>query len=202
MHWISSEERLKAMKSLDLRKNVGIAVVACLVVVALAMTGCSGSGESANSSSASSQNSSPDSVSAQTMTQSSKGLGEAGFDGFDIVLDSVEIGADESTGGPALLLNYTCINNTGEIDDFYHMMIPYAYQNGEELSSAVVYTDDTKTETTYDVASRQIENGQTVQITDAFQLLNTTDPVEIQFNNLQHEDAQTITVDLSKATTK
>lgn len=202
MHRISSEERLKAMKSLDLRKNVGIAVAACLVVVALAMTGCSGSGESANSSSASSQNSSPDSASTQTTTQSSKGLGEAGFDGFDIVLDSVEIGTDESTGGPALLLNYTCTNNTGEIDDFYHMMIPYAYQNGEEIFGAVVYTDDTKTETTFDVASKQIENGQTVQITDAFQLLNTTDPVEIQFNNLHHDDVQTITVDLSKATTK
>lgn len=54
-------------------------------------------------------------------------------------------------------------------------------------------------ETTFDVASKQIENGQTVQITDAFQLINTTDPVEIQFNNLHHDDAQTITVDLSKS---
>lgn len=54
-------------------------------------------------------------------------------------------------------------------------------------------------ETTFDVASKQIENGQTVQITDAFQLINTTDPVEIQFNNLHHDDVQTITVDLSKA---
>ena len=77
-----------------------------------------------------------------------------------------------------------------------------AYQNGEEIFGAVVYTDDTKTETTFDVASKQIENGQTVQITDAFQLINTTDPVEIQFNNLHHDDVQTITVDLSKATTK
>lgn len=54
-------------------------------------------------------------------------------------------------------------------------------------------------ETTFDVASKQIESGQTVQITDAFQLINTTDPVEIQFNNLHHDDVQTITVDLSKS---
>lgn len=134
--------------------------------------GCAACAATVSETEDSEKNVDVDTVSTTDAVSSSKGnLGN-----YYIEIESARIGKDYD-GNPTIFVTYNFTNNGSENASFLWSVSDIAFQDGVQLESAFVYSDDQ-----YDsgASSLEIKPGATITLEQAYVLRNTTSPVDIE----------------------
>lgn len=113
-----------------------------------------------------------DTVSTTDTVSSSKGnLGD-----YYVEIGSARIGKDYD-GNPTIFVTYNFTNNSSENASFLWSVSDMAFQDGVQLESAFVYSDEQ-----YDsgASSLEIKPGATITLEQAYVLRNTASPVDVE----------------------
>ena len=116
-----------------------------------------------------------DDVEEETPPPSSGSLGD-----YDAAIKQAVLSAD-SEGNPAIIITYSWTNNGTESASAMMKMLEKAFQNGVQLTAAVMGEDSG-----YSLESRtqEVPPGTTVEIPCAFKLNSDSDPVEFELSEL------------------
>lgn len=176
-----------------------IAVLACALAMCVAIAGCAGgnsnSGNDANQSSGAPAASSAKSDSG---AKASSDAGQISIDGYEATYKGAEV-TEDADGNPALVCNFTFTNNGKDAESFNWAFTETAFQQGVELSYAVVWKDADSYDTVDENASTKIQPGKTIDVSIAHKLSNTSDPVTLEFEDFWTDYKKTIEVDVANA---
>lgn len=105
---------------------------------------------------------------------------------YDAAIRQASLSAD-SEGKPAIIITYSWTNNSGEAASPMAKMLEKAYQDGVQLSAAVMGED-------YDIGARtqEVPPGTTVDVPCAFVLNSETAPVEFELSELLSLSSDTL----------
>ncbi|NLG10278.1 MAG: DUF5067 domain-containing protein [Coriobacteriaceae bacterium] len=150
-------------------------------VLTFALFGCGGGGSSSTSGSSSA--SEPEAASKETATKEKIAESE-----YAVTIEDSRIGEDYE-GKKALIVNYSFTNSSEEPTSFLVAIMPQAFQNGVELSTATIsFSDDS-----YDHESslKDIKPGATITVSSAF-ILDDSSVVTVECHDWLRFDSDTL----------
>ncbi len=170
--------------------KIVLIVLACLI--GLGIVSSFFSSDESDSSTTNQETSSVVAQQEQTESTTQAETTAAGFDKFDIKVKSSKITKDYS-GKKTLIVTYTYTNNYDEPQSFTLALEDHAYQNGIELTPAVVvdgYSADNQL--------KEVQKGKSLDVQVAYVLEDTTTPVEITVEELISfsDEKMTFTIEL------
>lgn len=104
---------------------------------------------------------------------------------------------EDSDGNDAIVLTLDFTNNSKESASYLWSVIETATQNGEDLESAVVYTDYDALVTVMDSQFEEAAPGTTLEVQTAFVLRDATGEIKVTFAEMIGSKNGTITIDPS-----
>ncbi len=104
---------------------------------------------------------------------------------------------EDYDGNDALVLTLDYTNNGKSNASYLFNINESAMQNGIELEWATIFTDYDSYETLLDNQMKEVAPGATLEIGTAFVLPNTTDPVEVLFEQFIGTESSKLTIDLT-----
>lgn len=104
---------------------------------------------------------------------------------------------DDVNGDPAIAVDCDFTNGTEEEASYFWTVFNKFKQNGSELELALVYLDEENSVFIDDGASENIAPGETKSITITYELVDTTNPVEVVFSDLMEDDLYNYTIDVA-----
>lgn len=102
---------------------------------------------------------------------------------------------EDWNGDDAIVIKVDFTNNSGDSDAFDYCVGYTAYQNGEPLPYAVIYTNEELYESLMDSGSEYAEPGETVEVYLTYTLLDLDTEVEVEFGEWLGDPETSITID-------
>lgn len=100
-------------------------------------------------------------------------------------------------GNDALVVTLDFTNNTKKDTAYIWSIVEFPVQNKQELEFAMVYVNEESDVMVSDGQLTDIAPGETIEIKTAFALLDTTNKVEIRFEEIKSDKNASITIDPS-----
>ena len=118
------------------------------------------------------------------------------LDDYELLYKSACI-MENSDGKDALVLTLDFTNTGEESSSYLWNVLESATQNGTELSITTVYTDYETLAAISDSQWEEVAPGATIEVQTAFELLDTTNKVEVSFGTLFGSKSGKLTIDPS-----
>lgn len=118
------------------------------------------------------------------------------LDDYELLYKSACI-MENSDGKDALVLTLDFTNTGEESSSYLWNVLESATQNGTELSITTVYTDYETLAAISDSQWEEVAPGATIEVQTAFELLDTTNKVEVSFGTLLGSKSGKLTIDPS-----
>ncbi len=117
---------------------------------------------------------------------------------YEIAIKDCEMVKDYD-GSDTIAVSIDFTNNSDDAASFDTVMMYDAFQDGMELETTSVYTDEESFECMDDDVSRQIKPGKTIEVVITKKLENTTSPVEVEVEEFFGNDDKIVkTFDIEK----
>jgi hypothetical protein len=112
-------------------------------------------------------------------TTSSPDTGSGTLGDYTVSIDSASLSTDYSGDNNVVIVTYTWTNNSSKNAEFCQAFNRDIFQNGIELSKAVMLTGSY----THDMVSTNIMSGTTDIVQEAYTLKNTTDSITVELSD-------------------
>lgn len=167
-------------------KKLILTAMAALLVFSLTACSVSDTGDGGSSSALQGEGggSSSQSESADPSKQEAKGT----LGNYTVEIKSAQLAKDYE-GNDALIVNYSFTNNGEDPQSFLLAVNDRVYQDGVELSSAIITGNDA-----YDAEApmKSVQKGATLEVQKAYKLSNTTSPVSVECSELISLEKDTV----------
>lgn len=166
---------------------IAIAIFILLILISAIFDGSSDSSSNSSSSTNNAQDSST--VTAQTKPADENNVGNYKVEIVDSYI------TEDSKGDDILVVTYSFTNNDDEPKAFVYTIDDKAYQNGVELGD--VYSSYGIDGYDFTTSNSEIKPGVTVEVQEAYELYDTSTPVEIDLSIIFSNDVeQSYTIEL------
>lgn len=181
---MTEPDRLKKEVMCSMMKKLIMTAMAALLVFSLTACTVSEEGSSSGASQGGSQDPSSKAESAGTSKQEEKGT----LGNYTVEIQSAQLAKDYE-GNDALIVRYSFTNNGVEPQSFLVAVDDRVYQDGVELSSAIITGNDD-----YDAEAsmKSVQKGATLEVQKAYKLSNTTSPVSVECSELISTDNEKV----------
>jgi len=110
------------------------------------------------------------------------------YTGYDI--------AEDETGNDAIIITYEYTNNGEAPNSMLWAVLETPYQDGTELSTAMIWTDKESLKIVGDSATQEVGPGETLTVETVHTLQDTHTPVTVHLASMEGDDEAEFTIDL------